>query len=241
MTLFAGADGAPRRRADQQEGLRRRRYQRRERPETVACARATVSGSPPAGLCAWLSPRLQTSGHLPSFRSGDPRSRSIRRRISAKSDRRTATLGQLEHDVTAVAYDPGADLHQLIAQRGQRPLLDLPRRSERPQEVGQVCRPGRRTQRSQIAELVEDEQGMVAVAAEVAIPGRALLLPTRLALGAVHACRPSSGARISLTGGQAGAKQAVDQQFARWVMLHVQSNPLPICTRPRVLIKGKRT
>ena len=33
----------------------------------------------------------------------------------------------------------------------------------------------------------------------------------------------------------------VDQQFARWVMLHVQSNPLPICTRPRVLIKGKRT
>ena len=28
-----------------------------------------------------------------------------------------------------------------------------------------------------------------------------------------------------------GAKQAVDQQFARWVMLHVQSNPLPICTR----------
>src|ERR687897_3010922 len=37
------------------------------------------------------------------------------------------------------------------------------------------------------------------------------------------------------------ARQAVDQQFARWVMLHVQSNPLPICTRPRVLIKGKRT
>jgi hypothetical protein len=32
-----------------------------------------------------------------------------------------------------------------------------------------------------------------------------------------------------------------DQQFARWVMLHVQSNPLPICTRPRMLIKGKRT
>jgi Phage major capsid protein E len=38
-----------------------------------------------------------------------------------------------------------------------------------------------------------------------------------------------------------GAKQAMDQQFARWLMLHVQSNPLPICTRPRVLIKGKRT
>jgi hypothetical protein len=37
------------------------------------------------------------------------------------------------------------------------------------------------------------------------------------------------------------AKQVADQQFARWVMLHGQSNPLPICTRPRVLIKGKRT
>ncbi|OSM08759.1 major capsid protein [Magnetofaba australis] len=37
------------------------------------------------------------------------------------------------------------------------------------------------------------------------------------------------------------AKQAIDQQFQRWVMLHVQSNPLPICTRPRVLIKAKRT
>jgi hypothetical protein len=33
----------------------------------------------------------------------------------------------------------------------------------------------------------------------------------------------------------------VDQQLARWVMLPVQSNPLPIYTRPRVLIKGKRT
>jgi hypothetical protein len=32
-----------------------------------------------------------------------------------------------------------------------------------------------------------------------------------------------------------------DQQLARWVMLHVQPNPLPICTRPRMLIKGKRT
>ena len=37
------------------------------------------------------------------------------------------------------------------------------------------------------------------------------------------------------------AKQEVDAQFARWVMPHVQANPLPICTRPRVLIKGKRT
>jgi hypothetical protein len=33
----------------------------------------------------------------------------------------------------------------------------------------------------------------------------------------------------------------LDQQFARQVVLHVQSNPLPICTPPRVLIMGKRT
>jgi Phage major capsid protein E len=31
----------------------------------------------------------------------------------------------------------------------------------------------------------------------------------------------------------------LDKQFARWVLL--ESNPLPICTRPRVLIKGRRT
>lgn len=37
------------------------------------------------------------------------------------------------------------------------------------------------------------------------------------------------------------AKQAVDQEFGRWVKLHTQSNPLPICTRPRTLIKAKRT
>ncbi len=37
------------------------------------------------------------------------------------------------------------------------------------------------------------------------------------------------------------AKQAVDQEFGRWVKVHTQSNPLPICTRPRTLIKAKRT
>lgn len=37
------------------------------------------------------------------------------------------------------------------------------------------------------------------------------------------------------------AKQAVDAQFQRWVSLHTQSNPLPICTRPKTLIKAKRT
>lgn len=35
------------------------------------------------------------------------------------------------------------------------------------------------------------------------------------------------------------AKQAIDDEFGRWVKLHTQSNPLPICTRPRTLIKAK--
>lgn len=34
------------------------------------------------------------------------------------------------------------------------------------------------------------------------------------------------------------ARQAVDPEFGRWVKLHTQQNPLPICTRPRTLIKG---
>lgn len=34
------------------------------------------------------------------------------------------------------------------------------------------------------------------------------------------------------------AKQAIDDEFGRWVKLHTQSNPLPICTRPKVLLKG---
>ena len=34
------------------------------------------------------------------------------------------------------------------------------------------------------------------------------------------------------------AKMATDQEMQRWVKLHMQSNPLPYCTRPGVLIKG---
>lgn len=37
------------------------------------------------------------------------------------------------------------------------------------------------------------------------------------------------------------AKQAVDAEFARWVKLHLQSNPLPICLIPRVLQIARRT
>ncbi len=37
------------------------------------------------------------------------------------------------------------------------------------------------------------------------------------------------------------AKQAIDDEFGRWVKVHTQSNPLPICTRPRVLMKGVKS
>lgn len=33
------------------------------------------------------------------------------------------------------------------------------------------------------------------------------------------------------------AKQAVDPEFQRWTKIHSQSNPLPICLRPRAVIK----
>lgn len=37
------------------------------------------------------------------------------------------------------------------------------------------------------------------------------------------------------------AKQAPDARFNKFVDLEAQSNPLPICTRPKALMKGKRT
>lgn len=37
------------------------------------------------------------------------------------------------------------------------------------------------------------------------------------------------------------AMQSVDKDFGRFVKLHAQSNPLNVCLRPQVLIKGKRT
>ena len=35
------------------------------------------------------------------------------------------------------------------------------------------------------------------------------------------------------------AKQAIDPEFQRWAKLHVQSNPLPLVTRPRALMMGR--
>jgi hypothetical protein len=51
-------------------------------------------------------------------------------------------LGQLADEVAAVLDDPGADLDQLLAQRRQRPLLDLVGQDQRAQEVGEVVGQG---------------------------------------------------------------------------------------------------
>ena len=47
-------------------------------------------------------------------------------------------LGHLEHEVTPVGHDLGADLHHLLPQGGQRPPFHLPWQGQGPKEVGQV-------------------------------------------------------------------------------------------------------
>ena len=51
---------------------------------------------------------------------------------------------------------------------------------------------------------------------------------------------PSNRFRDSYLGAPYYAYQTLDPGN-RWVELEVQSNPLPLCTKPKVLIKGKRT
>ena len=37
------------------------------------------------------------------------------------------------------------------------------------------------------------------------------------------------------------SKVVIDKDLQRWVKIHAQSNPLPICMRPAVLVKGTKT
>jgi hypothetical protein len=74
-------------------------------------------------------------------------------------------------------------------------------------------------------------------------------------LDALNTQRDSAGARVSYDGRSVEYRGTAEiARSPSWNvscrrcrarcpsgMLHVQSNPLPICTRPRVLIKGKRT
>ena len=50
----------------------------------------------------------------------------------------------MDGDIAAVAQHLGADLHQLLAQRGERPLCDFRRQRQRAQDVGEVV--GQRVQ-----------------------------------------------------------------------------------------------
>ena len=47
-------------------------------------------------------------------------------------------LSELECDVAAMSHDLGADLDQLLPQRGQRPVLDLLRQRQCTQEVAEI-------------------------------------------------------------------------------------------------------
>lgn len=51
-------------------------------------------------------------------------------------------LRHLERDVPAMSDDLGTDLHQLLADRGQRPMFDFFRQRQRPHEVSEVVRQG---------------------------------------------------------------------------------------------------
>ncbi|MCA1990382.1 MAG: major capsid protein, partial [Desulfarculus sp.] len=43
---------------------------------------------------------------------------------------------------------------------------------------------------------------------------------------------------VNTLGRELYAKQAVDAKYQKWVDIYVESNPLPICMRPAVLVKG---
>ena len=82
-----------------------------------------VSHCPRSSCWYWRRPQPQASDAAQDF---------------GKQGARHCDLGQLEHDVAAMAHDPGADLDQLLAQRGQRPMLDPLRQGQCAQEVGEV-------------------------------------------------------------------------------------------------------
>ena len=51
-------------------------------------------------------------------------------------------LGQLESDIATMANDLGADLHQLLSQCRQRPMLHLFGQGQSPHEVGEIVGQG---------------------------------------------------------------------------------------------------
>ncbi len=51
---------------------------------------------------------------------------------------RYGDLCELECDIAAMSHNLGTDLDQLLPQRGQRPVLDLLRQRQCPQEVAEI-------------------------------------------------------------------------------------------------------
>ena len=85
--------------------------------------------TPPAGMTSNVAFHLMRGAAKAGARARRSGSGSRRTRRAAPLPR------QLEHDVAAVAHDPGTDLDQLLAQRRQRPLGDHVRQRQRPEEV----------------------------------------------------------------------------------------------------------
>ena len=105
---------------------------------SAAFRRPSVNHGP--HLSGWVASCIALDAHARSG-GGLGLSRSIRRRISANRARGTANSASWNH-VAAVAHDPGADLDQLLAQRRERPMLDLLRQGQRAQEVDEFVRGG---------------------------------------------------------------------------------------------------
>ena len=95
-----------------------------EKKKTVARQLPSVQRPPVQSNCCNDSGRHVGAGF--------GRRSSISRRVSANSRPRDRHLGHLERDVSTVPDHPRADLDQLLAQRGQRPLLDPIRQGQRP-------------------------------------------------------------------------------------------------------------
>jgi hypothetical protein len=101
----------------------------------VGAAVGSIMGAP---YLLGLSSFIALDPHTGSGGGHGRRSSILRRRMSAKSDRGTATRPTGTPRVAPVADDPGADLDQLLAQGRQRTLLDLLQQCDRAQEVGEV-------------------------------------------------------------------------------------------------------
>ena len=74
---------------------------------------------------------------------GSGRKRSIRRRIAANERSRHRHLGELEDHVAAVPHDPGADLHQLLAQASSATTAQPPAATPASAGSWRGCRQGR--------------------------------------------------------------------------------------------------